>query len=207
LGQRWDAVFYIFWGEDTGLAGTDSYMNSVETLGHWSEVPGDPTTTDFSLDDVNLLQLCPVLGIVDAPPFIMNGEEYIDEPPDPQKATKVVFGVEAQTKSSTSVSMKVGPYVETGEKSPLKLELNRSVTAEIGKETSAWIEYEDVLFRSLSGRVQVFYLAPKLEVHTVHTVQCYSGTVVQWYNPNATTSYMYPVQISGATKRCYRFDP
>ena len=54
-------------------------MESVETLGSWREVT---TPHVVNMETTDYLHLWPVVGVVDAPPFVQNGDNYTDDPPD-----------------------------------------------------------------------------------------------------------------------------
>lgn len=196
LGNRWDAILYMFWGYNW-LFATTTKMSSIENLGYWQEVTGSPVTTDFGSSDTNFFETWPVIGVIDAPPFIQNGEEYVDDPPDMFKATRVQFTSESEKSAATEIGFQAGLFVETGEKSPLKLELSATAGNKWANEVSTKITMDTMLYRSKAGRVMVYYLAPEVEVHQV-----------QWHNPYPTTNYMYPMRVTAnTTGRVRIFDP
>ncbi len=202
LGTLWDANLYLFWGNHVklGTAIQTAEMSSLETLGYWQEITTSPQTNNLGPDVTNFFQLWAVLGVIDAPPFITNGEPYVDDPPIHDQATRVEFGTTQTTFDGSEMKYTIGPYIETGEKSPMKLELTATVGQEISHEQELTVSFNQTLFRSMEGRVGVYYLAPVLEVHQV-----------QWHNvadPTETNDFMYPTLMTGNSQgRWYLFSP
>ena len=190
LRSQWNANLYMFWGRRNATS-TTAMMSSVEMLGFWQEIDESPKITNLGTDMTNLFHLWAVIGVIDAPPFIQNGQ-LLNE-----NGTYVVFGSTAANTARSETSMKIGPYFETGERSPLKLELSMSVGEQIAKEVTTVISFEYTLERSLEGRVGVYYLVPEFEVHKV-----------RWNNPYPTADFMYPTKITTNTSaRFLIFDP
>jgi hypothetical protein len=202
LSNRWDANVYLFWGYHQKWPENEEIpqMSSIEWLGYWQEITNSPQTTNLGPDTTNFFQLWAVLGVIDAPPFILNGEPYVDEPPIHNQATRVEFGTQQTTFDGSEMKYTIGPYIETGEKSPMKLELTATVGQEVSHEQELTVSFNQTLFRSMAGRVGVYYLAPELEVHQV-----------QWHNladPTETNDFMYPTLMTGNSQgRWYLFSP
>jgi hypothetical protein len=202
LGSRWDAVLYLFWGPREGFDYEHWFngkMTSIEALGYWQEISSSPQIANLSTNATDFFQLWSVIGIIDAPPFIQNGAEY-EENPIPEHVTRVEFGTTTSTTSSTETKSTVGPYIQTGEKSRLKLELTATVGEQTAQEVETSVSFSTALLRSRDGEVMGCWLAPELKVYHV-----------QWHNPadpNETNNFMYPMVLTTNTElRCFSFDP
>ena len=195
LGYRWDAVLYLFWGKQIWTSFWSHYdnaeMSSIEPLGTWREIADSPQVTNLGSDMTNFFQLWSVIGVVDAPPFILNGQDIGADD------TCVKFGASGENTAKAEMSLKMGPYLETGGKSPLTLELSEWVSQTMGNEQKTTVSFEDRLNASLGSDIRVYYLVPELEVHKV-----------QWNNPNPTTNFMYPTRMTSNTSaRSLAFNP
>ena len=204
LGSRWDAVLYLFWASrEPGSFNYEHWFNAkmtpLEALGYWQEIPSSPVITDLGADEAAFFQLWSVVGIIDAPPFILNGAEY-EENPIVEDSTRVEFGTTAASTTSTETRCTVGPYIETGEKSRLKLELTATVGEQTAQEVKTAAIFDVKLLRSMAGWVEGCWLAPELKVYHV-----------QWHNPadpTETNNFMYPMVLTtNTTLRCFSFDP
>jgi hypothetical protein len=197
----WNANTYLFWGNQPSKAYVPvETMSSIEELGYWQE-DGPPTRTNFGLDVTNCFQFWSVLGVVDAPPFIVNGdEEYKDNPSTETNPTRAEFGTEQSNTVESTTRWSVGPYIQTGEKSPIKIETSYSYAEEHASGLETTFTFGTTLYRGTNSPVMVYYLAPEVEVHHV-----------QWHSADPTinyTNYMYPVLFTANTSyQCYSFDP
>jgi hypothetical protein len=91
----------------------------------------------------------------------------------------------------------VGPFIESGEKSPIKIETSYSYAQEHANGAESKTIFNSTLYRGEKSPVMVYYLTPEVEVHHV-----------RWYNPDPTTNYMYPMLVTTNTiAQCWSFDP
>ena len=189
LGYRWDATLWLFWGKIveesfTGTQYENAVMSSIETLGTWREIAESPQVTDLALASnmTNFFHLWSVIGVVDSPPFVLNGQDMSADD------TCVRFGAQGENTAKAELSLKMGPYLETGEKSPLTLELSEWVSQTMGTEQKTTVSFADRLNASLGSDMRFYYLVPELEVHKVG-----------WNNPNPTTKFIYPTRMTTNT--------
>ena len=204
LGSRWDAVLCLFWApREPGSFDYEHWFNAemtpIEALGYWQEIPDSPQITNLNTNETEFFQLWSAVGFVDAPPFILNGEEYDDNPPE-LDATRVELGTSTSSATKTETKSTVGPYIETGEKSRLKLELTATVGQQVATEVKKTVIFDTALMRTMAGRVEGCWLAPELKVYKV-----------QWHSaadPTETNNFMYPMVLTPNTSlRCLSFDP
>jgi hypothetical protein len=198
LGVRYDAVAYLFWGDKRGLIGTGAYMSSVEILGYWAE-ESQTDILDTADDDeqATMFDLWQVIGIVDAPPYVLNGGEYYQSC-DELSCTCAIFSITQQDANTFGYDISTGVFMETGEKSPVKMELSATVAEKYESKKETTVKIENKLYRSHAGNVLIFYLAPTFEVHHM-----------QWYDLTGTPTqnFIHKVNIVETAVKTMAFDP
>jgi hypothetical protein len=198
-GYRYDAMFYLFWGKPAGLY-TDWAMSALEYLGYYIEA-SPPVYGDLAAQMSDTFYLWPVLGVVDAPPFVMNGVDPNDAGWDchPEtECTRAEFETSLQTSLDQKLSASVGAYVQTGEHNPLKLELSGEVNAEISVTKDMTQGRSDTLLKSSAGKMLIYYLTPVFNTHTY-----------EWFNHSGqpTGDYFYVEELLGLNTTCLPYDP
>ena len=159
-------------------------MSSIETLGTWREIADSPQVTNLALASnmTNFFHLWSVIGVVDSPPFVLNGQDMSADD------TCVRFGAQGENTAKLELSLTIGPYFETGENNPLTLELSEWVSQTLGNKQTTTFSFADRLNASLGSDMRFYYLVPELEVHKVG-----------WNNPNPTTKFIYPTRMTTNT--------
>lgn len=162
----------IFWSK-TDRKWQDPHLLShqAEYLGKWEK--GDTRECDWSgidneineIDEESKYSLYPVLGIIDAPPCVLNGKTIKDN------NTTVAF---EHTEKETEVKnwkLEAGMYAETGVQSPITCEVHAGLTKgeSISSEVTAFVNYTIGMtsFYNSNGiqkKVTVLYLAPVTKV-------------------------------------------
>jgi hypothetical protein len=199
MGYRWDAVFYVFYGDwVTGTLSEKSKwkMTSVEDIGYWW--PVDHQNLDFAEADMvnDTFYLWPMIALVDSPPFVLNGWEQDRNYCNRVNCTEVSVGKLSSDKTMMSGEFTVGPYVETGHKCPLTFELSMGISGSRETSTTYEVRTDDVLSQNLEGYVMAFYLAPKFTISRM-----------EWYRASKDSSgnityaetgiYAYPMKVTG----------
>lgn len=187
-GYRYDTYFYLLWGKnDGGLFDDDEWtISQIEYLGYYVE-PEDPVACNLADSVEDTFYLWPLIGIVDAPPFVANGTNIAGVDCDLYSCTRAEFGTEASSYVTLGGSASAGLYVETGEHCPAKVEISSEVNASINTEKTLTSKREDELYRDLEGTVMAFYLTPEFQTHTY-----------EWFDngDTATGKYFYVVEMT-----------
>jgi hypothetical protein len=158
-----EGYLMVFWAEQ----GSNVKAYLAEYLGEWKNV--QTKVTDWAgIKDKNTQEprwdLFPVVGIIDAPPFVFNGGSVGDN------GTTVTYSEATETGEKKEWSVKAGVYVETKEKCPIDGELHIGLT----KEESETINVSIATTYSASTKyfypeekpynVKVFYMAPMTHI-------------------------------------------
>lgn len=200
-GYRYDTYFYLFYGHTvSGLTyeHNEWKMTIVEYPGYYTE-PNPPVPVDFSSELQDTFYLWPVIGIMDAPPFVLNGhsiDEY-DCIPAPE-CTRAEFGAGSGTEVEVGLGASIGPYFETGQMSPVKIQISAEINVDVNKDVTKTEKQVDILFRSLEGSIMVFYVVPEVQTHTY-----------QWYDHTEEEAgkAVYVVELLKLTLQNMIFDP
>lgn len=182
---RYDAVFYYMRGEwDNNLDARSTWkISSADHVGYWK--PVSATT----MDTRNMLYspFWPVLGVVDAPPYVMNGADLgADWCISGSDCTKTEFEVAVTNQDVVSGEVKGGPYMETGSHSPISFELSAGLSGAYENGISYSYTQTDEIEETVESKGFIYYLAPK-----------YITYQLEWYSPSGTASgnYTYYVAI------------
>ena len=198
LGVRYDAIAYVFWSKDRGAIGTGAYMSSAEFLGYWEE-ESQTDTLDTSDENelASMFDLWQVIGIVDAPPFVLNGDDYIQSCTE-ALCTNSIFTISQENATMFGYDMSVGVFMETGEKSPVKMELTATVAEKYESKHKQTEEIKDTLYRSKYGNVLIYYRVPTFEIHHM-----------RWYDLTGTPTqnFIHKVDIVDSVVWSMKFDP
>lgn len=205
-GYRMDSNFYAIVGNNQIVDQTKWQLVSVSYLGYWKPVDKG-THVDFAGSDLGTVEernqriadtfpLWPVIGIMDMPPFVLNGHGECEDWTACGTDAKLSF----QTGDTHGLGgeLSVGAYFETGKKSPVTFDVSGGYSG--GYDSSKTFTYTLTggVEGNLEGRIAAFYLAPVFNVYTL-----------EWYNLSGTPTGIYTqsVEVVGATIRKEAFDP
>jgi len=199
-GYRYDTYFYLFYGYNGGgLFDQDQWkMQNVEYLGYYIE-PNPPEPVDFSTYMRDTFYLWPVVGIMDAPPFVLNGHDIHEYDCIPAaECTRAEFGAETGMEVEVALGASIGPYIETGKRSPLKVEISTEINRNVNQSYNKTQKQVHDLFRSLEGNVMIFYVVPEIDTHTY-----------QWYGHCEETigKAIYVEELIKLSLQTMIFDP
>ncbi|MDL1982239.1 MAG: hypothetical protein LWX02_12375 [Deltaproteobacteria bacterium] len=180
----------VFWSNREHIL-KDPHLIAYQAkyLGKWKKEVEN--TEDWSqIKDESIWDLYPVVGIIDVPPFVLNGGTIQDN------RTEVTFKHSKEETDTTEWKLKAGIYAETGKQSPVNCEVNVGLTKEGTQSTSisTSVSYSfsmSYLYppKSLNQHVSVIYLAPITKV-TTYKFYTEEGT--------STDKELVVVEITGA---------
>ncbi len=205
-GYRMNSYLFAFVENNPVFDEANWEMIQAEFLGFWLPVD-EPVYVDFLGSDLSdpeeinerlsdTFPLWPILGIVDMPPYVLNGNEECDD------CTRCCTSVELEFSSGIEQGLageySAGAYVETGKKSPVTLDVSAGYTGGFDKSTSFTYIHTDSMESNQEGRIFAYYLAPSFNVYTL-----------EWFNTMGEGSgvYMQSVEVVGAEIRKETFEP
>lgn len=195
-GYRMDCNFYVFVENNPIFAKRQWEMVSCEYLGYWMPT-GQANSVDYGELTTDTFNDWPILGIVDMPPYVLNGNPQCLDCTACSCTTAELSFSQANT-TGMSGQLSLGAYVETGSKSPLTLDISAGYTG--GFETSKTYTFVQgsSINSNLDGRIMAFYLAPIFDVYQL-----------EWHDLNgaATGIFTRSVEVVGAQVRKESFKP
>lgn len=182
---RYDAVLYLIYGEwVNSLALSSTWkIKSFDHVGYWK--PKSYTIMDTS--NMMYSAFMPVLGVVDAPPYVMNGADLnADWCISGADCTKTEFEVAVTNQNVISGDVKGGAYMESGSHSPVTFELSAGLSGAYESGTAYSYTQADEIEETEESKGFIYYLAPK-----------YVTYQLEWYGLSGTASgnYTYYVTI------------
>lgn len=182
---RYDAVLYAVngeWVNNLQLSSTWK-LRSVNHVGYWKPV----SYTIMDTSNMMYSPYMPVLGVIDAPPYVMNGADLnADWCISGSDCTKTEFEVSVTNQDVISGDVKGGAYMESGSHSPVTFELSAGLSGAYESGTAYSYTQADELEETAESKGFIYYLAPK-----------YVTYQLEWYglSGNASGIYTYYVTI------------
>jgi hypothetical protein len=198
-GYRMDSTFYVLVGSNPKRDDTNWQLVETEYLGYWMPTNAG-TVLDFASNNnaiSNSFALWPVVGLIDMPPFVLNGNALCtDAAACSLNSTEISF--EYASESGLSGEYSAGPYYETGKKSHVTADISAGYAGGFENSTAFSFTQTGGIENNLEGRIAAYFLAPKFKVYTL-----------EWYDLNGTATGIYEqsVQVIGATIRKESFEP
>jgi hypothetical protein len=159
LATLW--VFYARWSPGVFHV---VYSRSYKYLGYWKHVPRPPDKEYYDWADLvekekEMWNLCPVVGVLDIPPIVLNGNTK----PEDNK-TRVTFKDQKGEKTTIEKTLQAGMYVKKEPELGLTLDVHAGITEQWSKSTTFTqaISYE--LLATDAPQVMVLYLAPAFQM-------------------------------------------
>lgn len=208
-GKRYDATFSIIYGhwKDGSMKSSSVWkVKEAEYIGYWWPT-AKPIVTDLAGDSdtyKKTFHLWPMMLLIDAPPFVANGTSGVYDCNHSEQhfsCTETKFNYSKSNGVLVGGELRGGPYVETGKKSPVTVQMSMGLSGSLEKGTEYKCSSTDSLSQSPEGLVLGIYLAPVLE-----------ATKLEWYKqatPSATATgiYTYPIRVTGYSYQKETFNP
>jgi hypothetical protein len=197
-GYRVDTTFYAFVGNNPPADQTNWELVKCEYLGYWMPTnAGTVLDCNSAANIEDTFALWPVLGVVDMPPFILNGNPLCTNSAicNPSFVEVTVAG---GTNYGVGGEYSAGAYVETTEKSRVALDASTGYSGGFDKTTNFSYSQTASLANTLEGKIFAYYLVPKLKFYGL-----------EWHDLNgaATGIYSHSVEIIGSTVRAEAMEP
>lgn len=191
-----DAILYLFYGKDSGWTQSKWSMTSIEKVGFWKQKP--KKEANFKEQQNQTFSQWPLLFLVDAPPFVLNGNDPEEYECTLYGCTETSLTVAKESSKIIEGEMEIGAYAETGKRSPIKASFSTGFIQSKQYETSFSMEDTRFIDQSVEGKLMGLFLAPNITTWKF-----------QWHDEhgNPTDTYAYPMQISGANVVKKIFDP
>jgi len=204
-GYRMDSNFYAVVENNPKFDEANWEFVKCEYYGYWMPT-AEANYVDFNGGDLpsdqvkqrlsDTFDLWPILGVVDMPPYVENGHGECDD--WTACGTEVELSFEIANTDGLSGEYSAGPYVETGKKSRVVLDISAGYAGGFDKSKTFTYTHSDTLEANPEGSIFAYYLVPAFNVYTL-----------EWYDLNntPTETYTQSVELVGVTIRKEVFEP
>ena len=202
---RLDTNFYAIVENNPVADEANWELVKCEYLGYWMPT-GPPNYIDFAGGDLPQAQVnerledtfsnWPIIGIIDMPPFVLNGNEECED--WSACGTEVDVTYSTTTTAGLSGEYSAGAYMETGKKSPVTFDASAGYAGGFENSTSFSYTQTARVEANMDGAITALYLAPSFNVYEL-----------EWYDLNGTPTDLYTqaVEVVGAVVRKEGFEP
>lgn len=197
---RMNTFFYAIVGDNPEHDPTHWQLVQCEYLGYWMPT-NSGNNVNFSADNQvisSTFHLWPVLGVIDMPPFVLNGrtEPCLDAHACSVCSAEMSFELAQSTGIAGEYS--VGAYVETGKRSKVTMEMSAGYTGGFEKSTNFSFKMTGGIENNMAGEIAAYYLAPQFRVYNL-----------EWFDLNGKPTGLFATsfEVTGATIRKETFEP
>jgi hypothetical protein len=205
-GYRMESHFYAFVENNPTWDEANWEVVQCEYLGYWKPT-GPVTYVDFQGSDLltqeereerisQTFPLWPMIGMVDMPPFVENGQGVCEDLVN--CATSVELSFTTANTEGLSGEYSIGAYLETGKKSPVTADVGAGYAGGFENSKTYTFTQTGGIHGNEEGRIFAYYLVPAFNV-----------CQLEWYDLSgkATEIYTQSLELVDASIRRETFEP
>jgi hypothetical protein len=167
-GYRMDTNFYALVENNPVMGKKGWYLIAGDYLGYWMPV-GEPEYVDLGLDGTELVEDSfpnwPVIGVIDMPPFVLNGNPECSDRLN--CGTKIAISFSQSTTEGIYGSYSAGAYISTTDKTQVVFDASAGYSGGFENSTTYKCTDTQTLWGNVDGTIVAFYLAPAFNVYTL----------------------------------------